>query len=512
MYKKISNRLDSIGSRSALIGLLLMLGLNQVQAQLPNGVVFFNHELNAGPLPAKKTAPFDWQMDQGEVSIDDIDAVIEAVNTGYPATYEWVDKPSSLFPANVRNIIAGVSEIDPLNVSKNRATSFTTTISGLEPGAIYNYSFLATGNRYKRVADTGADPGCQDIKSLKMAFIFDGAVVATSDLEVGAPARTHNFTFQAPAASGRIIIGLYGDAKDCSGKNPWYNIAAGSGRFTKLQGPCVAPKAKVNFDVSGDNKTLGYNTIFALTDQDDNIISSHIEAPIEVPSADGKYRIYAVNFRLFVGDMTPNLRAGLKMSEINGSCVAVSAPLEVCVDRAMPVVLISFDAKREGKTAYLNWSTAEEINADRFDIERSADGKSWAPIGLIAARGESKTRSDYHFLDPKQLDPTTYYRLKMIDKDETFAYSSIRKVSFEDAFKQHFLFPNPASDVVYVANLVPEKVKVISILNNSGQVLFRAFSQFDKGISVKNLKPGIYNLNVENMDGTSAVRRLLISR
>ncbi|PWJ47395.1 hypothetical protein CLV98_1652 [Dyadobacter jejuensis] len=42
----------------------------------------------------------------------------------------------------------------------------------------------------------------------------------------------------------------------------------------------------------------------------------------------------------------------------------------------LPVTLISFTASKDSEElmAILTWQTAEEVNADRFDIERSRDG------------------------------------------------------------------------------------------------------------------------------------------
>lgn len=59
-------------------------------------------------------------------------------------------------------------------------------------------------------------------------------------------------------------------------------------------------------------------------------------------------------------------------------------------DSPLPVTLARFDAVKEGSTALLSWSTTEETNSDRFEVERSINGKVWQKIATVKAQGESK--------------------------------------------------------------------------------------------------------------------------
>jgi hypothetical protein len=75
----------------------------------------------------------------------------------------------------------------------------------------------------------------------------------------------------------------------------------------------------------------------------------------------------------------------------------------------LPVTLISFTATKvsgetEGSTALLDWQTSSETNSDRFDIERSQDGKKWMNIGNVTASGDKKSSSLYSFPDKNPMD------------------------------------------------------------------------------------------------------------
>ncbi|REA58067.1 hypothetical protein DSL64_22035 [Dyadobacter luteus] len=198
-------------------------------------------------------------------------------------------------------------------------------------------------------------------------------------------------------------------------------------------------------------------------------------------------------------------------SSVNPS---VFRSLIIPVDTPLPVKLSSFRATKEGSTlAQLNWTTTEEVNSSRFDIERSADSKNWQIIGSVASNGNSTATNSYNFTDVTPLSGINYYRLKMVDLDETFANSSIQTVSFGDfSDRAVSVYPNPVSDVLYLndANLV--SVKQIALVTTDGVTAFQANSINSDGISVKNLSGGLYVVKLTHHDGSSTNHRVLITR
>ncbi|WP_170916740.1 polysaccharide lyase [Dyadobacter psychrophilus] len=96
----------------------------------------------------------------------------------------------------------------------------------------------------------------------------------------------------------------------------------------------------------------------------------------------------------------------------------------------LPVTLASFTAAKLGLVSQLKWSTAQEVNAERFVIQRSSNAKNWQNVGEKMAIGASSNLINYAFTDQKPVKGTSYYRLKIVDKDQTFAYSSIKSLKF----------------------------------------------------------------------------------
>lgn len=91
----------------------------------------------------------------------------------------------------------------------------------------------------------------------------------------------------------------------------------------------------------------------------------------------------------------------------------------------LPVKLTQFSAENYDNHIELNWATSEEIQADFFEIQRSTNGKTWTSAGQTTASGSEQGLTQYSFHDEGPGDGLIYYRLKMVDKDGSFAFSKI---------------------------------------------------------------------------------------
>ncbi|UTW61897.1 hypothetical protein KFE98_18065 [bacterium SCSIO 12741] len=92
----------------------------------------------------------------------------------------------------------------------------------------------------------------------------------------------------------------------------------------------------------------------------------------------------------------------------------------------LPVELGEFQIQNREDQVDLYWNTWSEINSDYFSVERSADKDQWKEIGQVGAAGFSSDFKEYEFSDYDPLTGHSYYRLKQIDFDGQYEYSSIR--------------------------------------------------------------------------------------
>lgn len=138
------------------------------------------------------------------------------------------------------------------------------------------------------------------------------------------------------------------------------------------------------------------------------------------------------------------------------------------------------------------------------------DGKNWRAIGKVAAGGESKSILHYAFTDvnPSVGGPANggnLYRLKMIDQDDTFTYSSIRSLRFEN-FMEATLFPNPVADKLEIKVNDWNNAQLVEIINARGATVYKSTSsQLEgipaTGINVRHLPIGPYIVKITDKNG-----------
>ncbi len=95
------------------------------------------------------------------------------------------------------------------------------------------------------------------------------------------------------------------------------------------------------------------------------------------------------------------------------------------VPQLLPVQLVSFSGYAAKNNAVLEWVTAEELNSDRFELERSDLNSNWENIGWVTAKRNEKGKSSYLFTDENAFlnKEKRYYRLKMVDINGSTRYS-----------------------------------------------------------------------------------------
>lgn len=180
--------------------------------------------------------------------------------------------------------------------------------------------------------------------------------------------------------------------------------------------------------------------------------------------------------------------------------VSITALAIGSVEPPLPVTLVSFSGKAVEKAIDLKWVTTEEVNASHFEIQRGGDAKTFATIGKVDAKGDSKALVDYQFTDQAPLPGTNYYRLKQIDRDGSYAFSKTISV-LSDSGHRISVYPNPVTDVLRIESGTElhslevfhadgSRVAGIVISDNEAATPGTKFRE----INLRDQKPGIYVL------------------
>lgn len=157
----------------------------------------------------------------------------------------------------------------------------------------------------------------------------------------------------------------------------------------------------------------------------------------------------------------------------------------------VPVTLTKFSAKQlSNADVTIQWHTEQEINTDKFDIEKSSNGQIFSTITTTKGQGNSNTAKDYIAIDknPSTKGEFIYYRLKMIDNDGTFKYSNIAKVALstkEIIIKNLATIHNALNNNFEVNILSPQTQSInINWVKSNGQIITRETKTLVKGSNI----------------------------
>lgn len=119
---------------------------------------------------------------------------------------------------------------------------------------------------------------------------------------------------------------------------------------------------------------------------------------------------------------------------------------EVLVEALVPVELTHFTVKQQNNDSILKWETATELQNKEFHIQYSNDGFSFRNIGKVNGAGTSTEQNAYQYTHLNSIvnrtNQTLYYRLKQIDENGSFSYSSIQSIKANKG-EDILIYPNP---------------------------------------------------------------------
>ena len=170
----------------------------------------------------------------------------------------------------------------------------------------------------------------------------------------------------------------------------------------------------------------------------------------------------------------------------------------------LPIELLSFDAKFDGKKVTLNWVTLSEIGNDYFSIERSNNGVDFREIAKEQGAGDSEMARTYLIYDENPNTGLNYYRLKQIDFDGSYSYSMIRSVEVRSGVEVS-TFPNPVATQLNISLTDFEERSIdYEIYHVSGKRVYQGSADVNEGLvvvsldNIKNLQPGQYMIRITN--------------
>ncbi|MEJ7740510.1 MAG: T9SS type A sorting domain-containing protein [Chitinophagaceae bacterium] len=191
----------------------------------------------------------------------------------------------------------------------------------------------------------------------------------------------------------------------------------------------------------------------------------------------------------------PEALAPVNGGSPNGSLLSL---IELATLRSLPARLLSFKGEARNCNADLSWQATQEANFAYYAIERGTGDGSFQEVGRVNALTSNSSVKSYSFTDDSSPAGSFLYRLRLVDRDGKYAYSTNTKISLNCRGKNYIIvYPSPSNGIVNV-KLPPgyEQAK-IRIMNSRGEeVLFNTGNNLTRIMNLKKLANGTYIVQV----------------
>ncbi|MBL0358684.1 MAG: T9SS type A sorting domain-containing protein [Chitinophagaceae bacterium] len=178
---------------------------------------------------------------------------------------------------------------------------------------------------------------------------------------------------------------------------------------------------------------------------------------------------------------------------------------------AVPVTLVGFTVQKLNKANKLSWKTSQELNTLKFVVEQSRNGREFIELGQVAAAGNSNTERTYTYTHNLPEKGYNYYRIKMVDIDNSAKYSAVRSLQ-NLGVNEISSYPNPVRSSMQVS-INAEKTDIANVLitDLSGKTIYSKVYNVTEGdnnftINTAGFTAGNYILKVQ-LSGEVVVKK-----
>jgi hypothetical protein len=165
----------------------------------------------------------------------------------------------------------------------------------------------------------------------------------------------------------------------------------------------------------------------------------------------------------------------------------------------LPVTFTNISARKAGSGVNIFWNVAGEKDVLRYEIERSINGRDFTKIGEVAAN----SNSGYLFADNQPINGVSFYRVRNVDIDGKFTYTSVARVNLSKIIALK-AFPQPANNTLTIEHGSVNGKGMLSLSTADGRTVFQSDIKPDVNQTVINLsayRPGLYIVRFDNGSG-----------
>jgi hypothetical protein len=152
--------------------------------------------------------------------------------------------------------------------------------------------------------------------------------------------------------------------------------------------------------------------------------------------------------------------AGVALNEL--TLASLQSPL--------PMVWLDVAAQRRNSVIQISWQTAEEINGNGYQVEKSTNGIDWSKLGPVINAYNTPGPNHYNQTDPTLPTAISFYRVRQTDLDGKHSYSKMVSVK-SDQSNGIWLYPIPTNHVLTIVAGGSLALKSVTIYNTAGALV-----------------------------------------
>jgi hypothetical protein len=243
------------------------------------------------------------------------------------------------------------------------------------------------------------------------------------------------------AANGRYYVGYTSAAPVATTRSSEIINPDGSATISITTGatPSAQENVFVRYTLGADFSGTGTSSIVQASGS-----GTAYSATIPAQAGGAVVRYYVFTSTRSLAQLTANTEAErslavLRYDDNSGANFAYTVTL-------LPVKISSFTARANDGAVLLRWTTEAEINIDRYELLRSADGASFAAVYQVAAKNTAGTNY-YEYADRQPLPAAGFYKVAAVEKDGSRSFSPTIRTGGGKGQKL-VIYPNPVQDVL----------------------------------------------------------------
>lgn len=186
----------------------------------------------------------------------------------------------------------------------------------------------------------------------------------------------------------------------------------------------------------------------------------------------------------------------------------------------LPVEFLNVTARQKNNQVAINWSTSSEIMNKYYDVEKSIDGGSnWTLVATQKTDGNSAIVKKYDAYDLRPVPGFNYYRIKQVDIDGKYKYSTTVNVKITIEKTSALVLGNPFTRDIPIEFLSKGNQSVfLTLYDLTGKRVAADKWNIPKGSSRKvfdkatNIKKGMYILNITDGNGEAIYKGKLVKQ